>query len=258
MIRTLTLFSLAFTLGNRVALAQSAEERGLEIARAEASAWDGYGSESGKMEMILIDARRGNSSRQILFSGQERADDGDRTRIEFVSPPDVNGTRMLTWSHKTSDDDQWLYLPAMGVVKRITAGNKSGSFMGSEFSYEDLASSEIEKYTYKFVQDTVLDGRKCWQYERTPVDPKSGYSRQVVWTDQEYLQPVRIEYFDRKGELLKTASMKNFAKLDRWWRFGEIHVVNSQTSKESRLVVADRKLNVSFAPTFFDASALEE
>ena len=74
---------------------------------------------------------------------------------------------MLTWTHKKEDDDQWLYLPSMKKVKRISSHeSKTGSFMGSEFSYEDLGSQEVEKYKYKFVKDDELSGRKAWLIER--------------------------------------------------------------------------------------------
>src|SRR4030095_1800308 len=98
---------------------------------------------------------------------------------------------MLTFTHKRGDDDQWLYLPAVKRVKRISSKNKSGSFMGSEFAYEDRASAELEKWSYKLLAETALQGRPCWQLERVPVDRNSGYSRQGGAMGKAYRKPLR-------------------------------------------------------------------
>ena len=185
--------------------AQSPEEKGLELARKSDQAGNGFVGEKSEMELVLVNAHGDKVTRKLLSRVRETEKDGDKSIVTFEWPADVKGTRMLTWTHKTSDDDQWLYLPSIKRVKRIISSNKSGSFMGSEFAYEDLGSAEVEKYKFKFLKDDLLEGRKQWAIERVPVDERSGYSRQVMWMDHEFLQPARIEYYDRKGELLKTA-----------------------------------------------------
>ena len=190
-----------------------------------------------------------------IFEGSK---DGDKSTIAFSWPADVNGTKLLTWAHKSKTDDQWLYLPAFKRIKRINSRNRSGSFMGSEFSYEDLGSQEVEKYSYRFVKEAQLDGRKVWVNERFPLDKKSGYKRQVVYSDQEYMGPAKIEYYDRKNELLKIGLFKDYQKFGKFWRVGAIEMSNVQTKKRSVLAWKMRKLGEELDEDDFESDELEK
>lgn len=239
-----------------LALASSPQARGLEIAKQADTAANGYKGESSSMEMVLVNAHGEKTTRKMRSEQIEQSGDGDRSRIEFEWPADVKGTRMLTWTHKTANDDQWLFLPAINRVKRISSGNKSGSFMGSEFAYEDLGSQEVEKYKHKYIADETLDGRKTWKVERVPTDSESGYSKLVSWMDQEYLNPLKIDYYDRKGELLKTATFTGYTKQGKWWRPGGIKMVNHQTKKEAHLTWRERKVGVEIPTKSFESDEL--
>lgn len=232
------------------------QAKGLEIARKVDKANEGFEGESSTMEMVLINAHGDKTTRKMRSIVTETDNDGDKSRIEFQWPADVKGTRMLTWTHKKGNDDQWLYLPALKRVKRITSRNKSGSFMGSEFAYEDLGSQEVEKFKHDFLGDAKIDGRDCWKMQRIPVDKKSGYSKQVLWIDKGYMNAVKIEYYDRKGELLKTAEFKGFKKYGKYWRVGRIEMLNHQTRKRSILDWKERKLGVDIDEDDFDSDEL--
>lgn len=242
-----------------IALGGSAatDSKGLEIAQKVDKANSGFEGENSEVEMILINAYGDKTVRRMINVIYEVGDDGDKSRIEFLWPADVKGTRMLTWSHKTDDDDQWLYLPAIKRVKRISSRNKSGSFMGSEFSYEDLGSQEVEKFEHTYVGEEEIDGRQVWKTSRKPTDARSGYSKQVVWTDKGYMNPVKIEYYDRKGELLKTSVFNDYKKVDGLWRVGSIDVLNHQTKKRSTLTWKTRELKVDLDEDEFDSDELD-
>jgi hypothetical protein len=157
-------------------------EKGLAIA-VEADRRDsGFGDSSAKLVMILRSRGGDEKNRELRSEILEQKDNGDRSLVVFESPADVKGTALLTYSHKTGDDDQWLYLPALKRVKRIGSSNNSGPFMGSEFAYEDLASQEVEEFTYKWLRDETCPGKeygsqKCFVIEQYPIDTDSGYSR---------------------------------------------------------------------------------
>jgi hypothetical protein len=248
-------FSLLLT---RPAAAETPEQKGLRIATESDKANAGFVSERASMTMELVNAHGDSTTRKMVLETLEGKDDGDRSRSVFEWPADVKGTKMLTWTHKKGDDDQWLYLPAIKRVKRISSNNKSGSFMGSEFAYEDLSSQEVEKYRYKFLSDAKERGRDCWQIERIPVDKNSGYARQIVWTDKEYQQPLRIDYYDRKNELLKTAVFSGHQRYGKLWRIGKIEVTNVQTKKRSSLVWANRQLGTKLASEAFESTSMED
>ncbi|HCM05717.1 MAG TPA: outer membrane lipoprotein-sorting protein, partial [Oceanospirillales bacterium] len=124
----------------------SAEQQGLAIAKERKARDLGWGDSTSSVIMTLRNAQGEESIREMRMKSLEVANDGDKGLTIFDTPKDVKGTAFLNFSHIEKSDDQWLYLPALKRVKRISSRNKSGPFMGSEFAYEDLSSFEIEKY----------------------------------------------------------------------------------------------------------------
>jgi outer membrane lipoprotein-sorting protein len=236
------------------------QEKGLEIAQKMQKANNGFVGEESLMEMVLIDAYGAKTTRVMKGMVMEVDGDGDKSISIFQNPKDVKGTKMLTHTHKEGDDDQWLYLPTVRRVKRITSSNKSSSFMGSEFSYEDLGSQEIEKYNYKWLKDIKINGKAGWLLERVP-KTKSGYSKMVMHISQNYLNPVKVEYFDRKKELLKVAEFSNFKEYTvggkKMWRSNKIHMKNVQTKKESIFEWKERNIGVKHKKRDFNKTSLK-
>ena len=187
----------------------------------------------------------------------EVEDDGDKSLVIFDEPRDVSGTALLNYTHREGADDQWLYLPALRRVKRIASNNKSGPFMGSEFAYEDIASQEVAKYTYDFVGAETVDGVAMYVIERVPVDESSGYTRQIVWFDQAEYRLQKIDFYDRKNELLKTLTYVDYQRyLDRYWRVDRLEMVNHQTGKSTTLSFANYQFQTGLTDRDFDQSAL--
>lgn len=216
--------------------AQADAERGLAIAREMKVRDRGFGDSTATMKMVLIDAGGGKTLRELRVRTLEGRDDGDKLLAIFKSPADVRGTVFLSHTHPDRADDQWLHLPALKRVKRIAPANKSSPFMGSEFSYEDLASAEVEKYTYAYRGDESYEGEARFLLERVPVDAESGYSRQLVWVDLERFVPLRIEYHDRRGEKQKTLVLREYRQyLGRYWRAHEARMDNHRSGKRTIL-----------------------
>lgn len=236
----------------------SNKNKGYQIAQKSEIYNQGFKGEESEMKMILLNASGEKIERRMLSKIKEIQIDGDRSLITFTWPADVKGTKMLTWTHKQGDDQQWLYLPAFKRVKRISSRNKSGSFMGSEFSYEDLSSQELEKFTYKYIKDDKANSREAWVIERFPSDKKSGYTKQVLWMDKEYLNATKLEYYDRKGDLLKTSIFSDYKKHQKWWRAGKIIMHNHQTEKKSILTWTNRSLGKSFSSKIFNKRNLNK
>ena len=240
------------------ALAGSAEEKGLAIAKEVDARDQGWGDMQARMTMLLRNRHGEESLRRMRIKSLEVKDDGDKTLIVFDQPRDVKGTALLTFSHKVKDDDQWLYLPALKRVKRIASRNKSGPFMGSEFAYEDLASQEVEKYTYKYLRDDLIDGKPVFVIERYPVSKYSGYKRQVVWIDQARYIPLRIEFYDRKNSLLKSLSFDGYRQyLGRYWRADEMFMTNHQTGKSTLLTWKKIRFRTGLSDADFTRNSLK-
>ncbi len=234
------------------------ESQGLEIAR-EADRRDmGFGDLQADLSMLLRNRNGDESLRQMRISTLEMTDDGDKTLIVFDEPPDVRGTALLTFSHKQEADDQWLYLPALKRVKRISSNNKSGPFMGSEFAYEDLASQEVEKYRYRYLRDEMLNGLKTFVIERFPVDKNSGYQRQEVWLDQDQYRIWKVTFYDRKDSLLKTLTFEGYRLyLDHYWRADEMFMENHQTGKSTLLSWRNFRFGTGLKDSDFNKNSLK-
>ena len=226
----------ALLLTPLLAFAETAEEKGLAIA-VEADKRDtGFEDFTASMVMELRNKQGDVSTRTIRLKTLEVIGDGDKSMSIFDKPADVSGTAFLTFSHAIKPDEQWLYLPALKRVKRINSKNKSGPFMGSEFAYEDLASQEVEKYTYKYLRDEQLNGVDCFVIERYPAYEHSGYTRQLAWVNKDKYVAEKIEFYDRKNDLLKTLINSDFQQyLGQYWRASEMTMENHQTGKSTIL-----------------------
>jgi len=240
------------------AQAESPGEKGLAIAQ-EADRRDiGFLDFIATMRMILKNKHGQESTREIRLRTLEVADDGDKSLTIFDTPKDVKGTAFLTFTHKVGDDDQWLYLPAVKRVKRISSRNKSGSFMGSEFAYEDITSQEVEKYTYQWIRDEVYDGQECFVVEFYPIDKKnSGYTKQVAWIDKKEYRTLKVQYYDRKESHFKTLTMTGYQQyLDQYWRPNEMYMVNHQNGKSTRLVFSNYEFRTGLEDNDFNQNSL--
>lgn len=231
--------------------------RGLAIAQEADRRDSGFTDSSADLTMVLQLSEADRVERSMRQMILEVEGDGDKSIMVFDRPRDLAGTAILTFTHKVGHDDQWLYLPALKRVKRISSADKSGPFMGSEFAYEDLASQEVEKYRYRYLRDESCDGESCFVVERIPVDEKSGYSRQVTWIDQQEYRLRRVDYYDRKGDLLKTMTLDGYRQyLQKYWRADEMHMVNHQSGRSTLLLFANYRFRTGLQDRDFSRAAL--
>ena len=258
-VRCLQLLLLsAALLTATAARAETPEEKGRAIAKEADDRGNGYTDYSSTLTMTLKAKDGKQAVRELRYKALEVPGDGDKSLTLFDQPKDVEGTTLLTFAHKTADDDIWLFLPALKRVKRIAGNNKSGPFMGSEFSFEDMGSQELEKYQYKYLRDEKFDGQECFVIERLPTDRNSGYAKQEVWIDKAEYRALKINYFSRVGEPLKTYVASGWRKhLDRFWYPDRMEIVNTQTDRSTVLIFKDYKFRNGFSVRDFDQSALE-
>ncbi|MEM7085873.1 MAG: outer membrane lipoprotein-sorting protein [Bacteroidota bacterium] len=245
----IALFSIALVS------AQTNEERGLEIAKAAEEADLGFESSIVDLKMTLKNKNGQTSERLLTTKTLELTEDGDKSLIVFNSPKDVKGTATLTFTHKVGSDDQWLFLPSIKRVKRISSNNKSGPFVGSEFAYEDLSSQEVEKYSYKFLE---ANG-SLLLVEQDPVDPKSGYTRRIVtYNKDKGYRLEKVEFYDRKNALLKTLTYSDYKQYNgKFWRALTLHMVNHQSKKETILKFSGYNLGANLSEDDFTQTALQ-
>lgn len=238
--------------------AKDPQAKGLAIAQETKARNTGWNDSEAKMTMILRDKSGNETDRKVRVKSLEVEGDGDKGLSIFDEPRDVEGTAFLTYSHIEGNDDQWLFLPALKRVKRISSSNKSGPWMGSEFAYEDLSSFEVEKYDYKFLRDDEIDGQAMYVVEAVPTYDNSGYNKIITWTGKEHFRVHRIEFFDKKDAALKTLNISDFKQyLDQYWRGHTQVMENHQTGKSTVVKWKDYEFNVGLDENDFNKSSLK-
>ena len=240
------------------AAAETAEEKGLSIIQEADRRDTGFQDSKANAEMILRNRHGDQNVRDMEVSILEVNGDGDKSLIVFDRPRDIKNTALLTFSHAIEPDDQWIFLPAIKRVKRIASKNKSGPFVGSEFAYEDMSSQEVAKYTYKWLHDEACGDLECFVVEAYPAYEHSGYTRLVMWIDKEEYRPQKIVYYDRKNDLLKTQTLKDYRRyVDQYWRAHDILMENHQTGKSTTLKWSDYVFRAGLRDGDFTRNALK-
>lgn len=230
--------ALAALLAAPLPAAAQDPERGIEIARESERRDAGWGDAQVSLTMVLEDrkgTRRERALRMMMLEVPgERG--GDLSISIFDTPADLKGTILLTHTKVGKDDDQWLYLPSLKRVKRISSANKTGAYFGSEFAYEDIATPEIAKFTYAYTGQKPCGRLTCFVVERRPAYRNSGYSVLVTYFDTAEYRPQQVEYFDRRGKLLKVLTFSGYKKFaGRYWRAQTLTMQNRKTGKTTVL-----------------------
>lgn len=230
----------------------------LDLAKNADKKTEGFGSSVSQTKMILINASGQKSIRKMQMNTLE-GDKGDKTLSIFISPADIKGTKTLTHEKLDKDDDQWLYLPALKRIKRIASRNKSGSFMGSEFSYEDIGTQNYQKFIYEGNATQIdINGTKLYKSTRIPKDKNSGYTKQILYIDTKDLLVRKIEYYDRKSELLKIAIFEDYQYIDGIARIGKITMQNIQNDKSTIIIWESDKIKVGLKDKDFNKRELKK
>ncbi|MEO1015082.1 MAG: outer membrane lipoprotein-sorting protein [Pseudomonadota bacterium] len=233
-------------------------QKGYDVSARSDRTDVGFGDSKVAAKMVLRNAAGQESVREFTFSTLEKVDEsvGDKTLIVFQSPRFYDGTALLSHANILDPDDQWLYLPASKRVKRISSDNKSGAFLGSEFAFEDFTTTELNKYTYKYIGEEEVDGMMTDVIERYPRYEKSGYTKQRAWVDQDIYQTRKVEFYDRKGDLLKTLTLSDYREYGGIWRSHLFAMVNHQTNKETDLQFEEYQFKTGLDAGDFEQNVL--
>ncbi|WP_034838150.1 outer membrane lipoprotein-sorting protein [Endozoicomonas numazuensis] len=225
---------------------QDAVDAGYRIAQKADNRNTGWVDLVADLKMELINSHGSRSQRELRVSMLEVVDTeaGDKSLVRFQTPANVKGTVLLTHAYATRSDSQWQYFPSLKRVKIISSANK--------FSWI------LDKYRYKLLGKEEMDGQAAFKLEMAPNYPKSGYTRLIIWLDQENYYPVKTEFYDRKNELLKTQTYSDYRSYisGRFWRAGKMKMVNHLTGKTTLLEWNDYQLNTALNSLSFEKGSL--
>jgi hypothetical protein len=235
-LRWIPLLLAALVLGAASGIADDvAPPTGREIMEW-ADARDDGDKSTTDMKMVLID-KNGSQRKRTIRSLRMDVGEDTYSLMFFLDPADVKDTGFLTYDYDDDerDDDQWLYLPALKKTKRIAAGDKSGSFMGSDFSYADMTDRPLDYYDYKLLKESEVDGEPVWIVEAIPNTEKevdeTGYTKQVVFVRQDNYVVVRAKSWLKKGGRNKYFDVKKLEKIDGIWTATEMTMTTKKGKK---------------------------
>lgn len=220
---------------------------------------------TSKMKMTLIDKNKNTRVRELKTFAKEKGEDTLKLMF-FLSPADVKDTGFLTYDYEDSskDDDQWLYLPELKKVKRIASSDKSSSFMGSDFTYSDMTSRNVQDYTYEIMKEPVVGGHKTWQLMVVPkneeVVEETGYTKSIVFIRQDNFVIVQALNYIKLGNKLKYMKLLGLEKIDNIWTTKKIQMVTKKGKKtlhKTVLEFSDIKYNQDLEESFFKTRTLE-
>ena len=197
----------------------------------------------GELTMTLINRQGEQRVRNLR---QYSKDDGDVEKkiMFFLSPADVRGTSFMNWSYTDArDDDQWIYLPALRRVRRISSDGKGDYFMGSDFTYDDLGDRHPDEDNHKLTGEEIINGKVCYVVESTPKAPDYMYSKTITWVMKDNNLGLKREFYDDRGRLLKILEIKQFEKINGYWTILETEMKNVQNNHTTRMKFANVQYN---------------
>ena len=220
-------------------------------------------SRTAAVTLLLTDERGNERQREVAFIERDR-DNLRETRLLIQKPLDVKGTAILLKSDAkkaSTEDDIWLYLPALKKVKRLSAANKSGRFVGSEFSYADLEWLRVEDFTYQFLGEESWQGENLYKIEAFPaaddVVKKTGYSKKLLWVSPRYEMVMKAVYFDERQRELKTMQVDEVSLQQGYWTAMVQTIHNLQSGRTTRMVVNEIEYDTSLPDKLFKQQNLK-
>lgn len=217
------------------------------------------------MTMRLVD-RQGRARERTLTIATLRGSggSGDRVLVRFQAPADIKGTGFLVWEHATADDERFLFLPALGRVRRIAGAEAQESFVGSDLSYEDIGGRKVEDYTYTMLEanaswsDGAGASHPAWRIESRAKDAGARYpvTRSLIRKDAFVL--VEAEFLNKRGEREKQYRVSRLERPSGIWTVMDATMANESTRTRTSLVVSDVRYNLGLTEAAFSRRELEQ
>jgi hypothetical protein len=217
-----------------------------------------------ELRMRLFDRQGRVRERSLtLLSLRGAKESGDRTLIRFTYPNDIRNTGFLVWEHPGADDERFLYLPALGRVRRISGEEKQESFVGSDLSYEDIGGRDVADYLYSFVSETASwtapDGSKhpAWSLESRARDADAEFPRSVSLVLKDRFIIVQAEIFNRRNERVKRFEVRRLERVDGFWTVLDMTMTNERDKTRTELTTSAIRYNVGLKENDFSRRELE-
>lgn len=248
------LLSIGLMVAGKPLEGQDATNRGEEIVREVERRSQGYVDMEARLVMRILEGDR-ERIREMYVRGLE-SDSGNRTRMTLERPADMAGTEFLSALEGGGERHQWIYLPAARRVRRISGARASDSFLGSHFTYDDMTPPKIEGFTYRWIRDEAISGQPGVVVERTSLDDRAEYPRQLLWIETERYVLRHIEFFTSNGEHRRSLDLEQYLEIGGFWLAGRMTMVQMEDSARTILEWSDMRLGVGLNARDFEPSRL--
>lgn len=176
----------------------------------------------------------------------------------FFQPADVRGMTFMVYKYPARDDDRWLFVPAINMVRRIAAQDKRSSFVGSDFTYEDVSGRDIEDDTHSILKEEKLGGKDCYVIKSTPKASDMDYSYKISWIDKVNYLPFKEEYYDRKGELYKVFTVDEIKNIKGFSTVTKRTMKNLQSGHRTEVIFVKADYNIGIEDSLFSERYLKQ
>jgi len=205
----------------------------------------------GQLTMTLTN-KDGNKRVRELKQFIKDFGDVEKKIMYFITPADVKNTSFMNWSYTDNKaDDQWIYLPALKKVKRISSDSKSDYFMGSDFTYDDLGDRKPGDDVHKLLKEETLNGENCYVVESIPKEEGYMYSKTITWVIKERWVGLQKKFYDEDGDFLKTLYIKKYAEIDGFLTILFTEMENEQNKHKTTMEFEDIKINKGIDDNYF-------
>lgn len=200
--------------------------------------------QTANLTMTLINSRGNTRIREIKQFLKDYSD-VEKKIMYFIAPADVRNTSFMNWSYDEEgrDDDQWIYLPALSKVKRISSDSKNDYFMGSDFTYDDLGERHPNEDSHKLLREETFQGEECYVVESIPKEKDYMYLRTVTWIIKDKWIGLKKEFYDEDGEHLKDLTVKKYEKINNYWIITHSMMHNVQKDHKTGMLLDNIKLD---------------
>lgn len=217
-------------------------------------------SRQSEMEMTLCKKNGKVRLRKITSWAIDEGKDTKKVMF-FTYPGDVRGTGFLVWDYDEvgRDDDKWLYLPALKKTRRISgSSSKADYFMGTDFTYGDMGSRNVDEDTHQLLREEDRDGHRCWVVRSTPLDKREVYGYKVSWIRQDCAVAIYVEYYDKLDALQRVLTMSDISQVQGFWTVHVMEMRNVQTGHSTTLKVLNPQYQVQADRSLFTVNKLEQ
>lgn len=210
------------------------------------------GDDQSSLLTMTLTNKSGQTRVRKIQQYSKAIGDVDKSIMFFKSPADVKNTSFMNWSYDSDQaDDQWIYLPALKKVKRISSDSKSDYFMGSDFTYDDLGDRKLNADKHKLLREETKNGKACYVIESKAKDEDYMYFKTITWIDKSTFVGVQKEFYDEDGDLLKILTIKKVEKIAGFYVITNSEMKNVQKNHSTTMTLSNVKVNSGIAASMF-------